>query len=148
MNRRQGLFFVAVLLLIVFFGYPFESTIVPPWRVRVTDGNGLPCLKQSVSASWAHYSFAAHGNGEYRKTDIDGYVEFPKRTMRKNLLQRIFRPIFAQAMTLAHGSVGISAYLYTHQMVGTGVFGLEYQPGKPMPDKIVVERCIEDKDIP
>lgn len=146
--RRHRHFIALGIILFVLSLIPFKSTVVPSWRVRVIDLNGSPCFKQSVSGDWGHYSFSNQSSGEYRKTDINGYVEFPERTMRKNLIQRIMNPLWAHLMVIAHGSVGIHAYVYTSGMVGTGVFGLKYKPGKPMPDKIVVERCIEDKDIP
>jgi hypothetical protein len=128
---------VAVLLLIG-ITYPFESKVVPAWRIQVIDEAGKPYAGMEVSQAWKHYSLELEGgeNMETRWTDASGYVEFPERTLRLSLLSRAFRMAFTRAAKLLHGSTGISA-----DIAATGPQGyksVEYVPGKPLPEQLVL----------
>lgn len=128
--------------------FPFPSVVVPLWRVQVLDTNDNVCVRQTVDQSWAHYSFSDVSESDYRKTDPNGFVEFPERTISKNLAQRIVYPIIAYALILAHGSAGIHAYVYASEPVNAGVFGLQYDSMKALPNKLIIKRCFVDNDIP
>jgi hypothetical protein len=121
--------------------YPFESTVVPAWRLRVVDEQGRACPDMQVNQGWKHYSLdlEAGTDGEYKFTDGNGYVEFPERTIQASLARRIVAPLIAHALTIAHGSTGISGYVFASGMK-EGPW-LNYKPGKALPDKILVERC-------
>ena len=127
---------------------PFPTVVVPKWKVRVVDINDIQCVKQTVDQSWAHYSLSANSNSDYQKTDSEGFVEFPERTISKNLIQRIVYPMFAYALLLAHGSAGIEAYVHASEPVNAGVFGLKYEWTKPLPNRLIIKRCFLDHDIP
>jgi len=129
-------------------GIPFSTVVVPRWRVHVVDVNDNPCAKQTVNQSWAHYSLSSASHTDYQKTDAEGYVEFPERTIRKSLIQRIVYPVIAYALLLAHGSVGVNAYVYASEPVNAGVFGLKYESVNSLPNKLVIKRCFVDHDIP
>jgi hypothetical protein len=70
-------------------------------------------------------------------TDAEGYVDFPERTIRACLLQRILFPAWAALMTLAHGSTGISADI---TVWGADSYPNEamYVPDQPLPEVIVL----------
>jgi hypothetical protein len=127
---------VAIALL-----YPFKTTVVPRWRIRVVDKEGKPCVGQFVRQSWKHDSLelSAGDNIENSWTDDEGYVDFPERTIRAGLLQRILFPAWAALMTLAHGSTGISADV---MVWGADNYPIEavYVPGQPLPEVIVLTR--------
>jgi len=77
---------------------------------------------------------------EDRFTDMNGYVEFPERTVRASLLRRVVVPVIAHILVIAHGSVGADG-----SVSATGikdVAWLSYKPGKPLPDRMRVEKCI------
>jgi hypothetical protein len=136
------------MVILVAVWIPFRTVVVPRWRVQVVDFTDSPCVRQTVDESWAHYSLSDESHGDYQKTDSHGFVEFPERTISKNLVQRIVYPIIAYALILAHGSAGIDAYVHASEPVNAGVFGLKYDWMRPMPDKLIIKRCFVDHDIP
>jgi hypothetical protein len=130
-----------VIILLI---YPFQSTVVPAWQLKVVDLTGSACSAMQVNEGWGHYSLELQPTtgGEYLFTDQSGYVSFPERRTRASLIRRMVMPVITRIMVIAHGSTGIHAYVFASGMKnGTS---LNYEPGKPMPDKIVVERCYSD----
>src|SRR5829696_1182492 len=94
------LVFVAVAAV-----YPFETTAVPEWRIRVVDETGSPFAGARVVQQWDHYSLGK-GGGEEKWADEDGQVVFPKRVVRSSLGYRTVCTSWAVLMKLAHGSTG------------------------------------------
>jgi hypothetical protein len=118
--------------------WPFESTVVPAWKIRVVDETGKPYTGMAVSQAWKHYSLELDDseNMESRWTDGSGYVEFPARTIKLSLLSRAFRIALTKVKTLFHGSTGISA-----DVAATGPQGykaVKYTQGKPPPEQLVL----------
>lgn len=146
MSRRSIIGIVLAALFILAW-VPFPTIVVPRWKVQVVDINEAPCVNQTVNQSWAHYSLSDDYNSDYLKSDQNGYVEFPARTISKNLVQRIVYPIIAYALLIAHGSAGIHAYVGASEPVNAGVFGLKYDWTKPLPEKLIIKRCFVDYDI-
>lgn len=139
---HRNLKIAVILICILALFIPFPTTVVPTWKLRVVDVEGNPCANKQVNEGWGHYSLEIIGDvggSEYRFTDSSGYVEFPKRIIYANLIWRIVAPVIAYASVIAHGSVGIDAYVFSTGMKD-GPF-LNYKPGKPLPDKIIVDRC-------
>jgi hypothetical protein len=96
-----------------------------------------------VTQSWGHYSlYPDSGGGGVNKrfTDIDGYVEFPEQQIRASLLRRVFMPIFAHMLLLAHGSVGASGAVWATGI--KDVAWLNYKDSEPLPSKMRVDECI------
>jgi len=77
---------VVLLLLILFF--PFQSSIVPLWQVRVIDEAGSAVRGINVTEHWQHYLIESDGHEEMRQTDESGIVAFPARTVRAGLVTR------------------------------------------------------------
>ena len=130
----------AILVLVV----PFESTVVPKWKLQIVDVNGNACPKMRVTQSWAHYSLHLDGHytSEDRSTDLNGFVEFPTRTVSAGLGRQLVVPLIAHVMVIAHGSVGPNSSVWASGI--KDVAWLNYTPGKPLPDKMRVEKCIND----
>ena len=124
---------VALILFV-----PYKSTVVPEWKIRVIDENGQPVVSARVAQSWHHYSYDIYGGGD-QYADENGYVAFPERTFRANLLYRILRSSLAVLLTLAHGSTGIEATVQaiTPERVSEII---EYEPGKPLAREIILQR--------
>ncbi len=61
MRKKLWLPILAVLLTGLLF--PFETTIVPPWRVQVVDKAGTPLRGVTVTEHWSHSSL------EHNKAD-------------------------------------------------------------------------------
>ena len=79
------LFIVGISGLLV---YPYETTVVPDWRVRVVDENGNPVSGVTVTEYWRHMSFESDDHHAEAITDYSGYVSFPGRTTRAPLIRR------------------------------------------------------------
>jgi hypothetical protein len=129
---------LALTLVAVILGYPFESTVVPAWRLRAVDERGDPYVGKQVRQAWKHYSLEldAGENMEDQFTDGNGYVTFPERSIRTPLLWRAVLTTVRAALTVAHGGYGIHA-----DVAATGPRGYKsvtYDPNKPPPDLIVL----------
>jgi hypothetical protein len=97
-----------------------------------------------VTQSWGHYRLFADGNfsSDDRSTDANGYVQFPKRTVRAGLARRIVMPVFTRVLTIMHGGWGVSGAVWASGI--KDVAWLDYAPNKPLPDKMIVERCLNN----
>ena len=135
---RRFLIIASVAAIFLFCFFPFKTTVVPEWKIRVVDESGEPFTDARVFQSWYHYSYDV-SDGEERYVDQNGYVTFPERTFRAPLLYRVLRSALAQLLTLAHGSTGIHAYVWAVTPERTSAF-FYYKPGEPLPKTIVLRR--------
>ncbi len=140
-RRRYPIYAISILAAVLFV-YPFDSTIVPAWKLQVVDVNGNVCQNMRVTQSWGHYSLWLEGwlGSDDRFTDMNGYVEFPERTIRANLIRRIVVPVIAHILIIFHGSVGADGAVWASGI--KDVAWLSYKSGKPLPDRMRVEQCI------
>jgi hypothetical protein len=148
MRRKNFIVFGLIALLGFGLVYPFETTIVPAWKLSVTDENGVPYEELRVVEFWKHYSLELEKgmNGEERWTDRNGVVQFPRRTIRMSVLGRIARMTVTSINRFMHGSTGIHA-----DIMATGPQGvreIDYEQNKPMPDRLVLPRHIEIEPKP
>ena len=121
---------VALLLL-----YPFKTTVVPDWKVRIVDEAGNPMRSFRVREVWQHYTIETYSHEEDLITDGDGYVTFPKRTVRGSLLVRIGWPMVN--VLNVHASFGPSAYV---SILDYQSIPQLFSPGQPLTTQIVVKR--------
>ena len=130
----------AALLLLILLIYPFQSTTVPRWRLRILDDEGAQVSGISVTEHWQHYLIESDGHEEVRKTDRNGLVEFPARTVRASIITRIIDAL------LNFSSEGRSARLGPYaSLVIWGSRDYEtavtiYKPGAPLQDEVIVHR--------
>jgi len=81
---------VFLLLLILLF-FPFKTTIVPRWRLRVVDDAGAMVRDIKVTEHWQDYLVESEGHEEMLNTDGSGMVDFPERTIRASVASRLAR---------------------------------------------------------
>lgn len=79
--------FVSVVLLV-----PWPSTVAPQVRLQVLDETGNPAPNILVTQRWGHYNVGSENEASSR-TDDNGYVEFPARRVKANLVSRTIKPI-------------------------------------------------------
>jgi hypothetical protein len=134
---------VICLLMFVLF-VPIETTVLPPWRLRVVDVNGVACSQMRVNQSWGHYRLYVGGNrsSDNRSTDMNGYVQFPQRTIRASLLRRIVMPVLTRVATIMHGGWKIDGTVWAAGI--KDVAWLSYRPETPLPSEMRVEKCFGD----
>ena len=138
MSRRSIIIIAIIIIMIV----PFPTTIVPSWRLQVVEDSGKFCPNKEVTETWAHYSIYI-GSGGFSSqtllTDNEGYVDFPGRTVWAPLVWRIVGAVIANALSLAHGSVGPHASVYTTGL--KDVAWISFKPNEPLPEKMIVSQC-------
>jgi hypothetical protein len=138
--RAQLWLKIPLLLGLLISLYPFETTVVPEWRVRVADEVGNPLKKTIVSEHWKHYSIESEGHEAEAITDGDGYITFPPRTIKASLLIRVIGLIRNVFKTGIHASFGPSAYLIVSGDMDSITTNADYSPDKPLPEQIIRRR--------
>lgn len=130
---------IAVLGLVVVITailvYPFESTTVPEWKIRVLDEAGNAAEGVLVRQHWQNYSIEASGHEQDLITDFNGYVSFPPRFVRASLIQRTIRSILNLG-AFSHASYGPKARVVAWGESAQG--SVSYEPGKPLPASIIL----------
>ena len=137
---KRGLLILSACVAVILL-YPAKTVVVPAWKIRVVDESGRPLPNEFVRQVWKHYSLelGADDHSDDKWTDAEGYVSFPERTVRANLLQRILVPVRNMVALGPHASYGISAYVMVwggHLLPATA----DYDPDKPLPQEIVLPR--------
>jgi hypothetical protein len=77
--------FVFVVVLI----FPYKTTIVPAWTLKVVDESRIPVPAVNVTQHWQHYLLESEGHEDHRRVGNDGLVSFPERTIRASLLRKL-----------------------------------------------------------
>lgn len=83
----------ALVLFLVTFLYPFQTTTVPQWNLRVVDDAGAPVREINVTEHWQHYPLESIGHEEAQTTNQDGLVSFGLRSFRASLARRLLARI-------------------------------------------------------
>lgn len=83
----------ALTLSLVIFLYPFKTTTVPEWSLRVVDDAGAPVREINVTEHWQHYLLESDGHEEAQTTNRDGRVSFALRSIRASVAGRLFARI-------------------------------------------------------
>jgi hypothetical protein len=69
-----------IALPIVGLSYPIEARVAPAVRVRVLDEHGAAAANAIVQQDWGFHT-VAHRSLETKRTDGEGYVSFPARSV-------------------------------------------------------------------
>ncbi|MGH9943548.1 MAG: hypothetical protein ACRD9R_14480 [Pyrinomonadaceae bacterium] len=139
--KKKYLLLAALAVVVAVLISPREITIVPAWRLRVVNEQGAPLKDVFVRQSWKHYSYEldAGTNLEDAWTDENGYVAFPQRTIKVSLIKQALAPLIVGGMLREHASFGPSAAIMAwgkdEGSIGSSV---EYEPGKPLPEQLVL----------
>jgi hypothetical protein len=130
----------AILLVLIILFYPFQSTIVPRWRVRIVDDSGVLVSGINVTEHWQHYLIESDGHEDARKTDETGVVDFPARKVRASLVARLVDAVHNQISEGKNAKFGpyASLVIWGHRDFSTAV--ASYQPGSSPQSEVVVSR--------
>lgn len=88
----------AVLSLLLICIYPFQTTVVPGWSLQVIDDQGAHVPGINVTQHWQHNLLESVGHEEIQRTNAEGEVVFPPRTIRASLFSRA-RALFRKLIT-------------------------------------------------
>jgi hypothetical protein len=91
--RSRIVLAVALVLFLITFLFPFKTTSLPPWNLRVVDDAGAPVREIKVTEHWQHYLLETVGHEEAQTTNQDGRVNFDLRSIRASLASRLFARI-------------------------------------------------------
>jgi hypothetical protein len=91
--RSRIVLTAALVLFLVTFLYPFKTTTLPQWNLRVVDDAGAPVREINVTEHWQHYLLESAGHEEAQTTNRDGRVVFALRSIRASLASRLFARI-------------------------------------------------------
>jgi hypothetical protein len=92
-NRFRIVVLVASVLLLVILLYPFETTIVPQWNLRVVDDAGAPIREINVTEHWQDYLLETTGHEEAQTTKDGGLASFGERNIRAGVARRLIARI-------------------------------------------------------
>lgn len=126
--------------IIVLLFIPFETTLVPEWKLRVINENGNPYKGKIIREMCYNYTLGispcSEANDSMQRTDENGYVIFPERKIDASLFFRVTRSIFNFVMLIAHGSYGVD--IYVDSSGPQGYKTLEYKSNEPLPEKFIL----------
>lgn len=137
--KKKYLLLAALAVVVAVLFSPREITVAPAWRLRVVNEQGAPLKDVFVRQSWKHYSYELDA-GEHEEdawTDENGYVAFPRRTIKVSLIKQAFAPLIVAGMLQEHASFGASAAIMAWGDDGDGNY-VEYEQGKPLPEQLVL----------
>ena len=92
-NRFRIVVVAAAVLFLFIFLYPFETTTVPQWNLRVVDDAGAPVREINVTEHWQNYLLETTGHEEAKTTSDNGLVSFDERSIRASVVHRLFARI-------------------------------------------------------
>jgi len=95
------------ILLILF--YPFEQTVVPAAHIQVVDGAGRLGPNLFAKQEWFDVTVEESQHVDYSRSDENGYVTFPRRSVRAPLALRIVNTVWRIGTQGHHASIGSSA---------------------------------------
>lgn len=78
----------ALLAVALLLFYPFQTTIVPEWTLKVVDEEGAAVREVNVTEHWQHFLLENEAHEELKPVADNGSVEFPARTIRASLMRR------------------------------------------------------------
>ena len=91
--RLRIVLVVATAFFVLLLLYPFETTTVPQWNLRVVDAAGTPVPEINVTEHWQNYLLESEGHEEVQTTNQDGRVSFVARSIRASLVRRLLARI-------------------------------------------------------
>jgi hypothetical protein len=137
MTRKRTFIIVAVLIAVLLF--PWKSTVAPNMSVRVFDVVGKPAGGVVVKQQWEYFSVGSQKYKEYSRTDENGYVAFPERSVRTNLLSKI-SSIILEISTAGHYGMGAHVMIWAYGS-DPHIWGfVHYADGAPASLEITLER--------
>ena len=135
-RKRTVLLAVLGILLFIIMPIPFESVVVPEWKIKVVDSKGNPVPNKEVTQRWQHYSLESMINDHYekRQTNNEGIVVFPERTIKASLLRRCLA-VLAKLLVFLNPHASFGPYSY---ILSDGKTNDLYYEGGEIKDKVLI----------
>lgn len=107
MSAKRKRLIVILGIVSVLLIYPFKKTLVPEQHVLVVTKDMHPVTNALVRQSWQDYSLESAGHEDDARTDVNGRITFPSRTIRAPLLLRMLGPLISIVGQGIHTSFGV-----------------------------------------
>lgn len=146
MKKRSSRVFKILVTCLVSILYPFETEVVPPWKVQVVTEDGSPASEATVEQYWQHYSVEFESHQQELTTDSTGWVAFPQRRIRSCMLFRVVMPIVNVFRYGAHAGTGPKSFIIAYSS-NRGKAHANYELGRPLPNQVRLKRVVSE-DIP
>jgi hypothetical protein len=121
---------------------PLETVVVPAASLRIVDeaGNSMPNV--FVKEEWHDVTVEDDLHVDLEKTDGNGVVAFPTRTVRSFLLKRIINTVWRISTQGVHASIGSGAAITAYANGDPHVWGwVSYnRNGGTWPEQITLKR--------
>lgn len=88
LGRSARLVVALVLAAFLPLFYPFQTTIVPEWSLKVVDEEGAAVKDINVTEHWQHFLLEKSSHEDVRRVGDNGVVSFPVRNIRASLVRR------------------------------------------------------------
>src|SRR5436309_9941035 len=98
--------FLIVLFIMCVALYPAEVTMAPPFKVKAVDSSERPLTRLDVTEYWEDYSLEQYGRAESLRTDENGCVQFPARTLKASVRSSVAGCIRSFGKYGVHASCG------------------------------------------
>jgi hypothetical protein len=112
-NRKLLVVLLAIPALVIIL-VPWNTTVVPAVRVQVFDETGNRAAGVRVEQEWGYTALESYSQRAVSVTDSNGYVSFPKRSLRISLARKTIgfvANMFPAICAIGFGPSGsISAY--------------------------------------
>jgi len=138
---KQGLVGLC-LLIVALLIYPFQSTVVPLWRLHVIDNRGASVQRIRVTQHWRHNSLETEGHEEVQVTDEEGIVVFPQRFIRANLISRSLSTPLKLLRNGFNAKTGPYASVVVWGSKENETNVAIYEPGGPPQSEIIAARIV------
>ena len=139
-KRTQRVLIILLATLTIVLVYPFESSVAPAWTVQVVDKAGNPLANTAVTQTWHDNSAEWDDHKEEFRTDSNGYVSFPARTIRASVAKRAVVTVDANLHLICGGTEPPYAFI---EITDSGAFvhGGFYSKAQEelLPKQVIVE---------
>jgi len=126
-----------LLCLFAILLYPFKTTVVPRWNLHVVDEQGASVPEINVTQHWQHNSLESEGHEELLKTDAEGRVVFPERSIRAGLVSRGLKPVWKLLREGSGAKLGAYASVVVWGSKQNETSVAVYNEDSPPPSQIV-----------
>ena len=106
--------FLIVLFIMCVALYPAEVTMAPPFKVKAVDSSERPLTRLDVTEYWEDYSLEQYGHAESLRTDENGCVQFPARTLKASVRSSV------AGCVRSFGKYGVHASCGSHYDITAG----------------------------
>lgn len=137
---RRSLLKILIISTALILLFPWDTTVAPSATIRVVDEASNPVRGMLVKQIWRDWSVESTDHYEYLRTDKDGYVVTPRRSIRAPLLLRMIGATWSFVTQGMHSSRGPHVTIWAYGDDPYMWSFIDYSPGLPMPKQIELQR--------